>query len=117
MPSTSPPLGYTIVLQGPGGCAVIPYFELRGPGESIANNLTEGELDNDSVNAYLQPNSTYTFRDDNDPLAVWTFTTSSASVGVHDADDHHSDEDDHRRTDVERHRRLGGRAVPRVPER
>jgi len=47
---------YTVNLIGPGGCANIPYFELNGPGESIVNNLTEGELDNDNVNAFFQPN-------------------------------------------------------------
>jgi len=73
---------YTVNLIGPGGCANIPYFELNGPGESIANNLTEGELDNDIVNAYLQPNSTYTWRNRNVPGSVFTFATSSQVVGT-----------------------------------
>jgi len=73
---------YTVLLLGPGGCAVIPYFELRGPGENIANNLTEGELDNDSINAYLQPNSTYTWRIREVPGNVFTFATSSDVQGA-----------------------------------
>ncbi len=81
-PTVIPAGYYTILLLGPGGCAVIPYFELRGPGENIANNLTEGELDNDSVNAYLQPGSTYTWRNRDVPGAVFTFVTSSDAVGT-----------------------------------
>ena len=72
---------YTVNLVGPGGCANIPYFELKGPGENIANNLTEGELDNDVVNAFLQPNSTYTWRNRDVPGNVFTFQTSSQVVG------------------------------------
>src|SRR5689334_20937495 len=72
---------YTVNLVGPGGCANIPYFELHGPGENIANNLTEGELDNDVVNAFLQPNSTYTWRNRDVPGNVFTFQTSSQVVG------------------------------------
>ena len=73
---------YTVNLIGPGGCANIPYFELNGPGESIVNNLTEGELDNDVVNAYFQPNSTYTWRNRDVPGSVFTFATSSQVVGT-----------------------------------
>jgi hypothetical protein len=73
---------YTVLLIGPGGCANIPYFELKGPGESIVNNLTEGELDNDAVNAFLQPNSTYTWRNQAVPGTVFTFATSSQVVGA-----------------------------------
>jgi hypothetical protein len=73
---------YTVNLVGPGGCANIPYFELHGPGENIANNLTEGELDNDVVNAFLQPNSTYTWRNRDVPGNVFTFQTSSQVVGT-----------------------------------
>jgi hypothetical protein len=81
-PTVIPAGYYTILLLGPGGCAVIPYFELRGPGENIANNLTEGELDNDTVNAYFQPNSTYTWRNRSAPGAVFTFVTSSDVQGT-----------------------------------
>jgi hypothetical protein len=81
-PTVIPAGYYTVLLLGPGGCAVIPYFELRGPGESIVNNLTEGELDNDSVNAYFQPNSTYTWRNRDVPGNVFTFATSSEVQGT-----------------------------------
>ena len=80
-PTVIPAGYYTVLLLGPGGCAVIPYFELKGPGQNIANNLTEGELDNDSVNVYFQPNSTYTWRNREVP-AVFTFATSSEVVGT-----------------------------------
>src|SRR5436853_7694729 len=39
-PPTIPAGYYTLLLVGPGGCAVIPYFELKGPAENGANNLT-----------------------------------------------------------------------------
>jgi len=81
-PTVIPAGYYTVLLLGPGGCAVIPYFELRGPGENIASNLTEGELDNDSVNAFLQPNSTYTWRNRDVPGNVFTFMTSSEVQGT-----------------------------------
>src|SRR4051794_13667138 len=81
-PTVIPAGYYTVLLLGPGGCAVIPYFELRGPGESIANNLTEGELDNDSVNAFFQPSSTYTWRNRDVPGSVFTFVTSSDVQGA-----------------------------------
>jgi hypothetical protein len=81
-PTVIPAGYYTVLLLGPGGCAVIPYFELRGPGENIANNLTEGELDNDSVNAFFQPNSTYTWRNRDVPGSVFTFVTSSEVQGT-----------------------------------
>ena len=82
-PPTVIPAGYyTVLLLGPGGCATIPYFELHGPGENIVNNLTEGELDNDSVNAYLQPNSTYTWKNREVPGSIFTFVTSSDVQGA-----------------------------------
>jgi hypothetical protein len=81
-PTVIPAGYYTVLLLGPGGCAVIPYFELKGPGQNIANNLTEGELDNDTVNVYFQPNSTYTWRNREQPGAVFTFATSSEVVGT-----------------------------------
>jgi hypothetical protein len=81
-PTVIPAGYYTVLLVGPGGCAVIPYFELKGPGENIANNLTEGELDNDSVNAFLQPNSTYTWRNRDVPGSLFTFVTSSDVQGT-----------------------------------
>jgi len=81
-PSVIPAGYYNVLLLGPGGCANIPYFELKGPGENIVNNLTEGELDNDSINAYLQPNSTYTWRNREVPGAVFTFVTSSDVQGT-----------------------------------
>ena len=81
-PTVIPAGYYTLLLLGPGGCANIPYFELHGPGENVANNLTEGELDNDTVNLYLQPNSTYTWRNRDVPGSVFTFATSADVQGT-----------------------------------
>jgi hypothetical protein len=80
-PTVIPAGYYTLQLIGPGGCANIPYFELKGPGESIVNNLTEGELDGDAVNAYFQPNSSYTWRNREVPGTIYTFQTSAQVLG------------------------------------
>lgn len=82
-PTVIPAGYYTLQLIGPGGCANVPYFDLKGPGTSIVDNMDEGELATSSYNLHLLPNSTYTWRnDDVVPSTVYTFTTSSATVGA-----------------------------------
>jgi hypothetical protein len=76
------PAGYYAVLEsGPGGCTSLPHFVLTGPGENIVDNLTEGEVTNFQYNAYFQPNSTYTWKDDANPGVVYTFATSGDIQG------------------------------------
>jgi hypothetical protein len=72
---------YTLLLTGPGGCNELPYFELHGPGENILNDMDLGEM-KATAQAYFLPNSTYTWRDNGIPGVVYTFTTSSAVVGI-----------------------------------
>jgi hypothetical protein len=82
-PTTIPAGYYTLVLTGPGGCANVPYFELHGPGASVVDNMDEGELATATVNAYLAPNSTYTWKnDDSSPPVLYTFTTSAQVLGT-----------------------------------
>lgn len=82
-PTVIPAGYYTLQLIGPGGCANVPYFDLKGPGTSIVDNMDEGELATSSYNLHLLPNSTYTWRnDDVVPSIVYTFSTSSATVGA-----------------------------------
>lgn len=80
-PTVIPAGYYSVVMVGPGGCANVPYFELKGPGVNIVDNLVEGELETITHQAHFQPNSTYTWRNDNDPSTVYTFATSSQTVG------------------------------------
>src|SRR5262249_22179848 len=77
------PAGYYVVeLNGPGGCAAMPHFILRGPGVQIFDNLHEGESDHVEYNANLLPNSTYVWSSDAAPGVVHTFATSSDVVGT-----------------------------------
>jgi hypothetical protein len=77
------PAGYYIVdMNGPGGCAAMPHFTLRGPGVQIFDNLNEGESDHVEYNANLLPNSSYAWTSDAAPGVVHTFVTSSDVVGT-----------------------------------
>ena len=77
-PTVIPAGSYVIYLQGPEGCVDLPFFILKGPGESITDNLASGASTN-SYDATFQPNSTYTWIDDQNPKVVYTFTTSSGA--------------------------------------
>jgi hypothetical protein len=77
------PAGYYIVdMNGPGGCAAMPHFTLRGPGVQIFDNLNEGESDHVEYNANLMPNSTYVWSSDAAPGVAHTFATSPDVVGT-----------------------------------
>ncbi len=77
-PSVIPAGSYIVYLQGPDGCVDLPFFILKGPGESISDNLSSGASTN-SYNATFQPNSTYTWIDDLNPKVVYSFATSAGS--------------------------------------
>jgi len=82
-PTVIPAGYYTVMLVGPGGCANVPYFELHGPGENIVDNMDGGELSLNSYTAYLAPNSTYTWHDDDtSPPVTFTFATSTDIQGT-----------------------------------
>lgn len=81
-PTVIPAGYYTVLLFGPGGCANVPYFTLKGPGENIVDNMDGGELSTNQYNAYFQPNATYTWHSDIDTTAVYTFTTNGSVVGA-----------------------------------
>jgi hypothetical protein len=57
-------------------------FDLAGPGVKLVDSLSNGEELAAAYTETFQPGSTYTFRDDNHPSAVWTFQTSAATVGI-----------------------------------
>ena len=81
-PTVIPAGYYTISLSGPGGCTWSPYFELKGPGVSIVDNLDEGQDWSASFLADFLPNTTYTWWNDSNPSQVYSFTTSGTVVGT-----------------------------------
>jgi hypothetical protein len=80
-PTVIPAGFYTMNLIGPGGCSTLPYFDLRGPGNDILDNMDQGEEANKTDNATFLPNSTYTWRDDQNPSVVYTFATDGEVLG------------------------------------
>jgi hypothetical protein len=57
-------------------------FDLSGPGVKLVDNLSNGEELAAAYSETFQPSSTYTFRNDSRPALVWTFATSSATLGT-----------------------------------
>jgi hypothetical protein len=52
-------------------------LDLAGPGVKLVTDMSHAEEGSQAYLETFQPASTYTFRDDNRPGVVWTFTTSS----------------------------------------
>jgi hypothetical protein len=74
---------YAVVMLGPGGCVQQPDFHLKGPGEELINDMSGGEVTSEFYNAYLAPNSTYTWRLDNsNNTSVYTFVTNGTVGGT-----------------------------------
>ena len=71
-----------MLLAGPGGCAALPLFELKGPGQDVFADMTGGELNYDSRDVFFAPNSTYTWRNFGTPGVVHTFVTSGSVQGT-----------------------------------
>ncbi len=81
-PTVIPAGIYTLELSGPGGCAYLPFFELRGPGQEISEDLNGGEYDYTSRVINLLPNSTYAWYNSSTPRVVHTFRTSGDVIGT-----------------------------------
>lgn len=81
-PTVIPAGYYTLIFSGPGGCSILPYFHLTGPGIAIDTNMNEGQVTRAPSSVDFQPGSTYTWTDDALPGVVYTFTTSSQEVGA-----------------------------------
>ena len=81
-PTVIPAGFYILDMNGPGGCAAMPHFLLRGPGVQVFDNLNEGESDHVEYNANFLPSSTYVWSSDAAPGVVHTFVTSSDVVGT-----------------------------------
>lgn len=59
-----------------------PDFTMTGPGVNMSESLTLGEYPSATEVAVFQANSTYMWWDSETPSIVFTFMTTSASVGV-----------------------------------
>ena len=81
-PTVIPAGFYTVQMTGPGGCTNLPYFNLKGPGNSIIDSMDQGEEANKNVNANFLPNSTYTWWNAQNPKPVFTFVTNGQVLGT-----------------------------------
>jgi hypothetical protein len=79
-PAVIPPGTYNVFISDP---TFVPDIEwdLAGPGVKLTSNMSAGEEISEAWVETFAPNSTYTYRDDNRPPAVWTFVTSAAGSG------------------------------------
>lgn len=82
-PTVIPAGVYTISVLGPGNCAQLPLFDLSGPGVRIQDDMIGGEVVSEAHTTTFLPNSTYTWRTDNDSASpIHTFATSSQVLGT-----------------------------------
>jgi hypothetical protein len=81
-PTVIPAGYYSLILEGPGGCTLTPYFMLKGPGVTVTDNMAQGEDAFTEHDVTFQPSSTYTWINSDSPNVVYTFQTSSAVVGT-----------------------------------
>jgi hypothetical protein len=81
-PTVIPAGYYSLILEGPGGCTLTPYFMLKGPGVTVTDNMAQGEDQFTEHDVTFQPSSTYTWVNSDSPNVVYTFQTSSAVVGT-----------------------------------
>jgi hypothetical protein len=81
-PTQIPAGYYSIELQGPGGCTLTPYFQLIGPGISLTDNMAQGEEWETEYVEFLQPNSTYTWRNSQFPNVPHVFQTNGNVIGT-----------------------------------
>jgi hypothetical protein len=81
-PTVIPAGYYSVILTGPGSCSLVPYFLLSGPGVAVSDNMAQGEEDFTEYVVDFQPNSTYTWRNGDNPSVVYTFQTSGQVLGT-----------------------------------
>jgi hypothetical protein len=85
-PTVIPAGYYDFQMIGPGGCASIPQYILKGPGIYLSDNLDGGETQYLEHLVHLLPNSTYTWISDAVPSVVHTFQTNATVLGAPPAD-------------------------------
>ncbi len=78
--TTTIPAGtYAVVINNPyrDDLSIIHLFHLTGPGVLILTDLNAGEESQDVYPAVFQPNTTYSWQDDNHPAVHGSFRTSA----------------------------------------
>jgi hypothetical protein len=77
-PSVIPAGTYKLILDDTSEADL--NFDLAGPGVKLVTNMSHAEEGSAAYFETFQPSSTYTYRNDDQPSVVWTFTTSSEVV-------------------------------------
>lgn len=77
-PTVIPPGTYNLSLTNPSYANNVQW-DLAGPGVKLVTTMSYGEEPSEAWVEVFQPNSTYTYRDDLNPPAVWTFVTNNAT--------------------------------------
>ncbi len=77
-PTVIAPGTYNLALTNPSYANNVQW-DLAGPGVKLVTNMSYGEEPSEAWVEVFQPNSTYTYRDDLNPPAVWTFVTNNAA--------------------------------------
>jgi hypothetical protein len=80
-PTTIPPGLYNLYMDD-SAAVEGPQFDLKGPGLNFVENMFYGENPSETFTASFQPGSTYTWRNDEAPGAVFTFVTSGGSTST-----------------------------------
>jgi hypothetical protein len=78
-PTTIPAGTYNVLISDPAFVSDV-VWDLAGPGVKLVTSMSSGEEISEAWVETFAANSTYTYRDDNRPPAVWTFVTSSSSA-------------------------------------
>ncbi len=76
-PTVIAPGTYNLSLTNPSYANNVQW-DLAGPGVKLVTTMSYGEEPSEAWVEVFQPNSTYTYRDDLNPPAVWTFVTNNA---------------------------------------
>jgi hypothetical protein len=77
-PTVIAPGTYNLTLTNPSYANNVQW-DLAGPGVKLVTTMSYGEEPSEAWVEVFQANSTYTYRDDLDPPAVWTFVTNNAA--------------------------------------
>ncbi|HEX4520855.1 MAG TPA: hypothetical protein VH063_14835 [Gaiellaceae bacterium] len=78
-PTVIAPGTYNLAFTNPSYVNDVQW-DLTGPGVHLSTNMSYGEEPSEEWVEVFQPNSTYTYRDDLNPPAVWTFVTNNAAA-------------------------------------
>ncbi|HEY4346085.1 MAG TPA: hypothetical protein VGM80_00720 [Gaiellaceae bacterium] len=70
---------YNVLISDPTFVSDIEW-DLSGPGVKLVTSMSSGEEISESWVETFQPNSTYTYRDDNRPGTEWTFVTNASAA-------------------------------------